>query len=63
MDLLQDSCIQCPYCWETIEIQLDLSVNDQIYTEDCQVCCNPIEIQVIAEDGVVIDIRVERENA
>lgn len=24
---------------------LDLSVRGQIYVEDCEVCCNPIEIR------------------
>ncbi|USD26170.1 CPXCG motif-containing cysteine-rich protein [Flagellimonas marinaquae] len=34
---------QCPYCWETISFLLDSSVSEQIYIEDCEVCCNPIE--------------------
>ena len=36
---------QCPYCWEEISMLLDSSVNNQIYVEDCEVCCNPIEIK------------------
>ena len=35
---------QCPYCWEEISVLLDTSVNQQTYVEDCEVCCNPIEI-------------------
>ncbi|MFC4221132.1 CPXCG motif-containing cysteine-rich protein [Flagellimonas marina] len=35
---------QCPYCWEEISFLLDSSVSDQTYVEDCEVCCNPIEI-------------------
>jgi len=35
---------QCPYCWETISMLLDPSVSNQTYVEDCEVCCNPIQI-------------------
>ncbi len=35
---------QCPYCWEEISMLLDASVAKQMYVEDCEVCCNPIEI-------------------
>jgi transcription elongation factor Elf1 len=35
---------QCPYCWEEISMLLDTSIGKQTYIEDCEVCCNPIEI-------------------
>lgn len=35
---------QCPYCWESITMLLDSSVSKQTYIEDCEICCNPIEI-------------------
>jgi transcription elongation factor Elf1 len=35
---------QCPYCGEEISMVLDLSVRRQKYVEDCEVCCNPIEV-------------------
>ena len=35
---------QCPYCWEEISMLLDPSVRKQTYVEDCEVCCNPIQI-------------------
>ncbi|QBA64973.1 CPXCG motif-containing cysteine-rich protein [Muriicola soli] len=37
---------QCPYCWEEISMLLDTSVTSQTYVEDCEVCCNPIEISL-----------------
>lgn len=40
---------QCPYCWEEISMLLDASVNRQTYIEDCEICCNPIEISVYFE--------------
>lgn len=34
---------QCPYCWEEISMLLDPSVSS-CYVEDCEVCCNPIQV-------------------
>ncbi|MEW4925295.1 CPXCG motif-containing cysteine-rich protein [Algibacter sp. 2305UL17-15] len=34
----------CPYCWEVISMLLDNSVSSQVYIEDCEVCCNPIQV-------------------
>ena len=44
----------CPYCWQTISMVLDVSVPEQTYVEDCEVCCQPIEISYTAENGGVI---------
>ncbi len=35
---------QCPHCWEEISFLLDTSENYLNYIEDCEVCCNPIEV-------------------
>jgi transcription elongation factor Elf1 len=40
----------CPYCGEQISMVLDLSVPRQVYVEDCEVCCKPIEISYSVED-------------
>lgn len=45
----------CPYCWQTISMVLDLSVHSQTYVEDCEVCCQPIEIRYRAADDEVTD--------
>ncbi|WP_034919183.1 CPXCG motif-containing cysteine-rich protein [Gillisia sp. CAL575] len=42
---------QCPYCWESITMLLDSSVTHQTYVEDCEICCNPIEIEVGFENN------------
>lgn len=39
---------------------LDLSVRRQTYVEDCEVCCNPIEITYRVEDGTVSDFAAKR---
>jgi hypothetical protein len=36
--------VTCPYCWQSIEITIDLSAGDQTYVEDCSVCCRPIVV-------------------
>jgi hypothetical protein len=43
-NILINRRIHCPYCAEALEIQLDLSAGGQEYIEDCQVCCQPIQI-------------------
>lgn len=45
----------CPYCWQTISMVLDLSTPQQTYVEDCEVCCQPIEISYVADDEGVMD--------
>ena len=44
----------CPHCWSTISILLDPGVKGQKYVEDCEVCCQPIEIDYrIQPDGSI----------
>jgi len=45
---------QCPHCFEEISMLVDPSVRRQEYIEDCEVCCNPIQIQVELEDGEIM---------
>lgn len=50
---LHEHAFTCPYCWESISMLLDLSVREQTYVEDCEVCCRPIQIHYVAERGSV----------
>lgn len=43
---MYEHVFQCPYCWEEISMLLDTSVPRQTYVEDCEICCNPIEVTV-----------------
>ena len=44
--------IQCPYCGERIELEIDCSAGSQDYIEDCQVCCRPMVVRLtIDTDG------------
>jgi len=40
----------CPYCWETISMILDPDMSGEVFVEDCQVCCNPIEVFFIMKE-------------
>ena len=48
---MNEHSFQCPYCWENISMLLDDSVVFQKYIEDCEVCCNPIELTVQYSEG------------
>jgi hypothetical protein len=39
---------------------LDTSVRRQTYVEDCEVCCNPIEVRYAVDDegGIAFEVRV-----
>ena len=50
----------CPYCGENISMLIDLSFNDQIYTEDCEVCCHPIEINYTSLDSEIKSWKASR---
>lgn len=45
----------CPHCGEEISMLLDLSVKRQEYIEDCEVCCNPIQVSYEVEGDVLVD--------
>jgi hypothetical protein len=43
--------VTCPYCWEQYETQVDLTGGTSTYVEDCQVCCQPIELSLVVSDS------------
>ena len=50
---MEEHFFQCPYCWEEISMLLDPS-QSQTYVEDCEVCCNPIEVRYSFENGALV---------
>jgi hypothetical protein len=51
-ELTQFVAVQCPHCGEQFETAVDLSAGSFRYVEDCQVCCQPIELTAsLDEDG------------
>lgn len=59
--MLEEADIQCPFCWETITIEVDLSAGSARYTEDCQVCCHPLVITLNVDDAQRFSVDVEAE--
>ena len=57
----EEAQITCPFCWETLTILLDLSLPEQDYIEDCQVCCQPIRIHYSSEDGTVTQLEATQD--
>ena len=46
--------VTCPYCGEEFETSVDASAGLCSYVEDCQVCCQPIEMELrVDENGSV----------
>jgi hypothetical protein len=50
--------IQCPHCGEVITSTADTSQGDYSTIEDCEVCCAPMNIEVVCEPGRVEEVRV-----
>jgi hypothetical protein len=38
---------------------LDASVQHQSYVEDCEVCCNPMQITVAFDKGELVDFHAD----
>jgi len=54
--------IYCPYCGENIEIIVDGSIEQQNYTEDCSVCCRPMELSIsVTGEDIAVTARREDE--
>jgi cysteine-rich CPXCG protein len=43
--------VACPYCGEEFETSVDASAGLCSYVEDCQVCCQPIEMDLRVDDN------------
>ena len=42
--------VTCPCCGETVELFLESDVEGSL-VQDCEVCCNPWQVQVWTEGG------------
>ncbi len=56
---MNEHFFQCPYCWETISILVDSSQSTQSYIEDCEVCCNPIQLHISVENQEITSFYAE----
>ncbi|MEY8848129.1 CPXCG motif-containing cysteine-rich protein [Psychroserpens sp. XS_ASV72] len=56
---MEEYFFQCPYCWETISMLIDVSQHKQTYIEDCEVCCNPIQVEITTENSEIIGFEAQ----
>ncbi|WP_040248435.1 CPXCG motif-containing cysteine-rich protein [Psychroserpens mesophilus] len=56
---MKEHFFQCPYCWETISMLIDISQENQSYIEDCEVCCNPIQLNISAENNEILSFEAQ----
>jgi hypothetical protein len=53
--------VHCPYCGEAFETSADTSAGSCGYVEDCQVCCQPIEMTLrVGVDGAIEEFTARR---
>jgi hypothetical protein len=53
--------VHCPYCGEGFETSADASAGPCKYVEDCQVCCQPIEMELkVDENGEFEELLTRR---
>ena len=57
--MVEEHFFQCPYCWESISMLIDISQSQQSYIEDCEVCCNPIQLQITTENQEIIGFEAQ----
>ncbi len=58
LDVIVEIQVQCPHCGEIITSTADTSQGDYSTIEDCEVCCAPMNIEVICQPGEVEEVRV-----
>ena len=51
--------VRCPFCSEAMSILLDISAGDQSYIEDCQICCQPMQISFQSDYDELIAVQVD----
>ena len=55
--------VDCPYCGEAFETNIDTSAGSQEYIEDCQICCRPITFRIEVDyDGDLITVDPHRDD-
>lgn len=56
-----EKAFKCPYCLEKISMLLDISIEgEQTYIEDCEVCCNPIQLSYISINSKIKNFSADK---
>lgn len=59
-EFVSEQRCHCPYCAEPISLVIDTSAGPQSYIEDCQVCCQPMQVTLDIDNDLGCDLRVDR---
>ena len=63
LSLEEDCFVNCPYCMESIKVRIDFTGGqNQFFTYDCEICCQPISIQIKIDVNGIIDLTTEKES-
>ena len=57
--MIEEEIVNCPSCGEAVALAVDTSAGDeQEYTEDCAVCCRPMDVFVRCRPGELLSISI-----
>lgn len=57
---MQDSAtVTCPFCGQSFDLTIDVSVESQRFVTDCEICCRPFEVVAECEDGEILSVDVQ----
>ena len=59
--MIEAARVDCPYCGESFETTVDTSAGDQVYVEDCAVCCRPITLVLNVSDDGEFELHARRD--
>lgn len=63
MPVTESMEVECPYCGESQFISVELITEHQNYTEDCQVCCKPMVLNIEVDyETEQVQIYAQQEN-
>ena len=51
---------QCPYCWQEQLKLVAPSIRNQNFIEDCEICCNPIDFQILINHNDIVDFQIKK---
>jgi hypothetical protein len=52
--------VQCPYCGEAIEVDIEPMEEAQRFIEDCAVCCHPIQYETTTDSEGEVHVTASR---
>jgi transcription elongation factor Elf1 len=58
--MLPERRVHCPFCGEAITLLIDVSAGSQAYVEDCEVCCQPMNIVIEVDTDELLSVSANR---